>query len=645
MAGISGAIAESCHERTVHYTLVSPSAGQGGPAEDEAASRSGERTNKAAIVGSVAAAVLLACGLLANWRTRGVTSHVSALTSKADRGTWKCHNYVSERGEMDDWCRTVGEQGGWEYRMTEADGTCGSCWCCKRFVGGNTTIGKEAGADGDTQPEPEQQEEEEHEEEHEENEEEDEEGDEQQEESPSAGDQPSASPPQVIASLSDPVSLKDFARDAFPGQVYDWYKRDNPLFFGTDFSVDFDCTEPYPSVYFDNPEVESKPLFRGEWDDFPMASEYFDTTGAFTPKDGERQTVIGMVEMQGPYYAFAEDLNPPSPYLVMSMDSWTEQLNYEFVQCALRGWPGTPSLATGEWTIRVVLKNSEHGHDCNRSEAAHAPCNLRTSWGTDPENGVWRSTTREVNTLIELCNQKYHCEVRKMQLEPQEDKEIPQVWLWKTISERAVGEVEDDGGEDDQGEDGQEGNEGSQDGAYEEGGDVAPAPAEPEVDGDEGGADGAYEDGGDVAPAPAEPEVDGNWGSEDGAYENGGDDASPPAKPEVDGNEGSEDDAYEDGGDIALARALPELGGEFGDGDDADAHADSVSVFDVVEDGAVGFGGSHPSLAIVDDVPADNVRPRAAPVVYGVGPGSSSLPGLDVHESSVQGFVRNYESS
>merc|ERR1719188_10194 len=128
-----------------------------------------------------------------------------------------------------------------------------------------------------------------------------------------------------------------------------------------------------------------------------------------------------MVEMQGPYYEFAKDLEPRNPYLVMSMDLWTEALNFRFVQCALRGWPGVQSLTAGEWQVRVILKNAESGVDCSPEEAAHAKCNLRTSWGHDPGNNVWRSTTREINTLIKFCRWKYHCEVRKVLIEPDGD--------------------------------------------------------------------------------------------------------------------------------------------------------------------------------------------------------------------------------
>ncbi|CAK0868773.1 unnamed protein product [Prorocentrum cordatum] len=211
----------------------------------------------------------------------------------------------------------------------------------------------------------------------------------------------------------------------------------------------------------------------------------------------------------------AADLNPDGPYLVMSMDVWTEALNFQFVQCALRGWPGTDSLTPGEWTIRVVLKNGEHGDFCEGAEAAHARCSLRTSWGTDPENVVWRSTMREVNTLIQLCRKRYWCEVRKLDIEPQEGREVPQVWLWKTTGERGAGEEESDeeGGEGEAGAEEGGGAEGG--GGAEEGGDAEEGDGEGGGGAEEGGGaaegGGAEEPGGEAAPPPGEegePEPD-----------------------------------------------------------------------------------------------------------------------------------------
>lgn len=417
MAGRASAAADAaCHEETIQYTPVSQPPVEGRVGEMRSA-------RKAVIMGLSLVGVSAVCGAVAYRGTHQVESHLSAISAKftrsAEPAPWQCHHYQTEQGEMDDWCRSVGVKDGWEYRLTEADGTCGSCMCCKRPV---------AGAEHWLKPEPSES------------------------HQAHVGGEDEA---------SYPVSLEDFERDAFPGRILEWYRRDNPLFDGTDFSQVFDCTQPYPSVYFDNPKEESEPLFAGKLPEFPMALEYMDTTGVLAPDDGKKQTVIGMVEMQGPYYEFAKDLNPTSPYLVMSMDVWTEALNYQFVQCALRGWPGTDSLSVGEWPIRVVLKNNQHGDTCAGMEAAHARCNLETSWGFDPENVVWRSTMREVNTLIQLCKKTYECEVRKLKLEPQEGKEVPQVWLWKLLSERMDGEERSADGEDSGGLD-----------------NVAPAPAE-----------------------------------------------------------------------------------------------------------------------------------------------------------------------
>merc|ERR1719487_2915905 len=45
-------------------------------------------------------------------------------------GPWRCHDYKT--GQNDHWCADNPVVAGVEYRFSKGDGTCGSCWCCKR---------------------------------------------------------------------------------------------------------------------------------------------------------------------------------------------------------------------------------------------------------------------------------------------------------------------------------------------------------------------------------------------------------------------------------------------------------------------------------------------------------------------------------
>lgn len=45
--------------------------------------------------------------------------------------SWKCHHYAE--GQGDEWCKTAGSHGGFEYTFTGGwDMLCGGCWCCRR---------------------------------------------------------------------------------------------------------------------------------------------------------------------------------------------------------------------------------------------------------------------------------------------------------------------------------------------------------------------------------------------------------------------------------------------------------------------------------------------------------------------------------
>merc|ERR1712176_357363 len=55
-----------------------------------------------------------------------------------DSTAWKCHVYDEAKGEDDDWCKSAGTHGGWQYEFVGYDGPkaglCEKCWCCKREV-------------------------------------------------------------------------------------------------------------------------------------------------------------------------------------------------------------------------------------------------------------------------------------------------------------------------------------------------------------------------------------------------------------------------------------------------------------------------------------------------------------------------------
>ena len=45
-------------------------------------------------------------------------------------GDWLCAAYTT--GQDDAWCAKNPTASGFEYKMSHGDGTCGSCWCCRR---------------------------------------------------------------------------------------------------------------------------------------------------------------------------------------------------------------------------------------------------------------------------------------------------------------------------------------------------------------------------------------------------------------------------------------------------------------------------------------------------------------------------------
>jgi hypothetical protein len=95
-----------------------------------------------------------------------------------------------------------------------------------------------------------------------------------------------------------------------------------------------------------------------------MATNYLDSSEVAVPEEGSKQTVFGFAEMQGPYYSWTPpDLVTNSTYLVISVNpfAYTPLLNYQFVECALRGWPGVGSFKAAEYPVRVVLKNNHSG--------------------------------------------------------------------------------------------------------------------------------------------------------------------------------------------------------------------------------------------------------------------------------------------
>merc|ERR1719253_140772 len=102
----------------------------------------------------------------------------------------------------------------------------------------------------------------------------------------------------------------------------------------------------------------------------------------------------------------------------MNAYKYTPRLNFEFVHCALRGWPGVPQLVSSAYPLRVVVKKQGIGETCVGAETDHGRCSLETSWGTDPIGNIWRPTAAEVNTLLQLCTQRYRCDIRKAVMNP-----------------------------------------------------------------------------------------------------------------------------------------------------------------------------------------------------------------------------------
>merc|ERR1719510_1335108 len=123
------------------------------------------------------------------------------------------------------------------------------------------------------------------------------------------------------------------------------------------------------------------------------------------PNLDHKQVVLGFVDMLWPYYQYNGDLKSASPYLLMSMNGndYTERLNYEFVECALLGWPGFSGFQISRYPVRVVLKNRRHGKRCLSNESEMAYCNLETSWGPNPRLNNWRFSVKEIAELYQLC--------------------------------------------------------------------------------------------------------------------------------------------------------------------------------------------------------------------------------------------------
>merc|ERR1719188_982368 len=144
-----------------------------------------------------------------------------------------------------------------------------------------------------------------------------------------------------------PYSIHHTTRDVLPGDTYDNFKKHDPLFHGYDYMHErVDCRHPHPWIYFENSKAASYSFFHNKQKNFPMATDYMDTSGWARPKRGHYQTVLGFAEMQGPYYQWVnKKLDPKTPYLVMSMGpDYSPKLNFKFVECGLLGWPGNPQL-------------------------------------------------------------------------------------------------------------------------------------------------------------------------------------------------------------------------------------------------------------------------------------------------------------
>jgi len=239
-----------------------------------------------------------------------------------------------------------------------------------------------------------------------------------------------------------PITAEDFARDAFPGEIYKAWDQWKPSFQGADLYSSADCTKPHPSIYFNNPKSASFPLFHDQVPSFPMAMDYISTSDVARPQGVEKQTVLGFAEMQWPYYQhIGTELETKNPYLVISVNAYnyTEVLNYQFAECGLLGWPNVREFRPGLYPLRVVLKNSYHGLNCLGWTAGHAECNLATSWGHNPAKNNWRNTAKEINELIELCTKKYICDIQKASLTAgRRQGEIPQVFLFRAVGEKIL---------------------------------------------------------------------------------------------------------------------------------------------------------------------------------------------------------------
>lgn len=239
-----------------------------------------------------------------------------------------------------------------------------------------------------------------------------------------------------LLETSEPRTIDQMAREVFPGDVYHYAKKWNPHFAHFDIHASPDCGLPHPSIYFSNPQAASEVVFHNHYSVVPMAMTYMNTSSWARPPPGQKQTVIGFVEMQWPYYQYlGQDLEHTSwPYLVLSMGGgvWSPELNSKFTECALLGWPGLPYLEAGKWPLRVIVKNEHFGHECFGDRAGKGECNLATSWGRPQEN-FWRPTAMEVNELVQLCTFKYRCEIQKAKLLAPPEKEAPQIFLMRVL--------------------------------------------------------------------------------------------------------------------------------------------------------------------------------------------------------------------
>jgi len=253
---------------------------------------------------------------------------------------------------------------------------------------------------------------------------------------------PSVHPMAVAAAEVEPdlahaakISIDQLMHSAFPGASYGHLKEWNPMFKDASYSRSPDCALV----------ISYAPVPHGRTSPLPVASAYMDTSGLAVPYGDNIQSVMGLTELLGTYqhYQQRRHMESQNPYLVISSDiyGYAEEMHYQFVECALLGWPNVTGLSTGEFPLRVVVKNRQHGSPCRRHTASYAPCSLETSWGPNPGGGIWRSSAKELNELRHLCTTKYRCDIEQPQATQSHDKEAPQVFLLRAAGQAAPREA------------------------------------------------------------------------------------------------------------------------------------------------------------------------------------------------------------